>query len=88
MFTLLITLITIIYVTVLYEIFNKLKRLITLCQFNRFGVTKFSNIKFKHQFKNLNFYSMPESTSIAFRRRLLNLYLFASLIIVLVYTIL
>jgi hypothetical protein len=41
---------------------------------------KFANIKFKHQFKSLNFYSMPESTLIALRRRLLKVYLFVALL--------
>jgi len=80
--------IILIQVAMFYKILDEIrafKSIFTGCKLN---TNKFINIKFKHQFKNLNFYSMPESVSIAFRRRLLNVYLFIALIITLIVSIL
>jgi len=52
----------------------------TIFKSHQLDSKKFSNIKFKHQFKSLNFYSMPESTLIALRRRLLKVVFFIALL--------
>jgi hypothetical protein len=44
------------------------------------------SIKFKHQFKNLNYYSMPESILIVLRKRLLFLCLFTILVWLFIFT--
>lgn len=80
--------IILIQVAMFYKILDEIRTFRSIFTGCKLNTNKFTNIKFKHQFKNLNFYSMPESVSIAFRRRLLNVYLFIALIITLIVSIL
>lgn len=69
-----------------YKLINEIKSFKTIFEPVHLKLNKFNTIKFKHQFKHLNFYSMPESILITLRRRLLNIFLFVALLFIFIFS--